>query len=135
MKKKIKERIVNYVKTNYTLLDANKFINGKTYCNAKCHLNAVQEAIDNDYDVLLTVCVGNDDVFVHFINVDSKGSYIDCTLGWFGVELYDYYLIRKIDKREYKTIWQNLINTKKTLINLNSNWLERKLRLIKKDDI
>ena len=135
MKKKIKERIVDYVKTNYTLLDINKFINGKTYFNRKCHLNSVQEAIDNNYDVLLVICVDNDDVFVHFINIDSKGRYIDSTLGWYGKELYDYYLIRKIDKREYKTIWQNLINTKKMLINLNSNWLERKLGFIKEDDV
>ena len=89
MKKRIKERIINYIRTNYTLLDENKFTSGKTYCNQKCHLNSVQEAINNNYDVLLTVCVGNGKIFVHFINADSNGRYIDSTLGWYGVALYD----------------------------------------------
>lgn len=99
------------------------------------YLNAVQEAFDKDYKVLLTICVGNDGVFVHFINQDSKGHYIDNTLGWYGQELYDYYLVKEVSTSEYKTIWNLLINTKKMLINTNSSWLERKLKIIKEDDI
>ena len=135
MKQKIKDRIVSYVKSNYEILYLTKFINGRTYCNARCHLNSVQEAYDKGYKVLLIVCVGNTEVFVHFINQDSKGNYVDNTLGWFGKELYDYYLVREVNKREYRTIWRLLNNTKKSLININSSWIERKLKIIKEDDI
>ena len=135
MKQKIKDRIVSFVKTNYKILNSDNFIGGKTYLNSRCHLNAVQEAYDNGYKVLLTICVGNDEVFVHFINQDSKGYYIDNTLGWYGKELYDYYLVKEVSKSEYKTIWNLLTNTKKMLINTNSSWLERKLKIIKEDDI
>ena len=135
MKQKIKDRIVSYVKSNYEILDLTKFINGRTYCNASCHLNAVQEAYDKGYKVLLTICIGNNEVFVHFINQDSKGNYIDNTLGWYGQELYDYYLVREVNKSEYRTIWNLLTNTKKSLINISSSWIERKLKIIKEDDI
>lgn len=135
MKQKIKDRIVSFVKANYEILNINDFVGGRTYLNARCHLNAVQEAYDNGYKVLLTICVGNDGVFVHFINQDSKGHYIDNTLGWYGQELYDYYLVKEVSTSEYKTIWNLLINTKKMLINTNSSWLERKLKIIKEDDI
>ncbi len=135
MNLKIKNKIVNYVKSNYKLLDSSKFLNGKTYCNHRCHLNAVQEAYENGDKVFLVVCIGNGEVIVHFINQDSKGHYIDNTLGWYGKELYDYYLVKEVSKSEYKTIWNLLTNTKKMLINTNSSWLERKLKIIKEDDI
>lgn len=135
MKQKIKQRIVSYVQSNYELLDKNKFIKGKTYLNARCHLNAVQSAYDNNYKVCLSICVGNDEVFVHFINKDVKGNYIDNTLGWYGQELYDYFLVREVNENEYRRIWNLLINTKKMLINTNSTWLERKLKFIKENDI
>lgn len=135
MKRKIKQRIINYAQSNYKLLDKNKFIKGKTYLNHRCHLNAVQEAYDNLSKVLLVVCIGNDEIIVHFINQDLKGNYIDNTLGWYGKELYDYFLIREVNESEYHKIWNLLINTKKALINTNSTWLERKLKFIKEDDI
>lgn len=135
MKQKIKQKIVNYVYSNYELLDKDKFINGRTYLNGRCHLNAVQEAYDSGSKVLLVVCVGNDEVIVHFINKNKQGKYIDNTLGWYGKELYDYFLIREVDKTEYQRIWKLLINTKKMLINTNSTWLERKLKFIRENDI
>lgn len=135
MKSKIKNRIINYVKSNYKLLDSSKFLNGKTYCNHRCHLNAVQEAYENGDKVCLTVCIGGGKVIVHFINQDSKGHYIDNTLGWYGKELYNYYLVKEVTPNEYKKIWNLLIDTKKMLINTNSSWLERKLAFIKEDDI
>lgn len=135
MKQKIVNRIVNYVKSNYKLLDSSKFLNGKTYCNHRCHLNAVQEAYENGAKVCLVVCIGNGESIVHFINQNQEGDYIDNTLGWYGKELYDYYLVKEVNPNEYKTIWKLLSNTKKTLINANSTWLERELRIIKEDDI
>lgn len=135
MKQKIKNRIVNYVKSNYKLLDSSKFLNGKTYCNHRCHLNAVQEAYENGDKVCLVVCIGDGEAVVHFINQNLDGDYIDNTLGWYGKELYDYYLVKEVSTSEYKTIWNLLINTKKMLINTNSSWLERKLKIIKEDDI
>lgn len=135
MKQKIKDRIVSFVKSNYEMLDLNNFIGGKTYFNRKCHLNSVQEAYINGWKVILTICVGNDEVFVHFINQDSEGHYVDNTLGWYGQELYDYYFLKEVSTVEYKTIWDLLSNTKKMLINTNSSWLERCLRIIKEDDI
>ena len=135
IKRKIKDRIVNFVKSNYKILNSNDFMNGKTYFNAKCHLNSVQEAYANGYKVLLTICIGNDEVFVHFINQDSKGHYIDNTLGWYGQEIYDYYFVKEVSTYEYKSIWQLLFSTKKMLINANSSWLERTFGLIKEDDV
>lgn len=135
MKQYIKKRVTNYVKANYSLLNSNDLTNGKTYLNARCHLNAVQEAYDNDYKVLLVICIGNDSVFVHFINQDNKGKYIDNTLGWYGRELYDYYVVKEVNSIEYKRIQDLLIDTKKMLIQLNTNWFERFLKFIKEDDI
>lgn len=135
MKKRMKKKILNYVKTNYILLDNSKFIGGKTYMNQRCHINAVQDAYDNKSKVLLTFCIGNNEMFVHFINETKNGKYIDNTLGWFGRQLYDYYLIREVEPFEYATIWKILYSTKRTLINLSSNRLERALKMVREDDI
>ena len=135
MKRNIQDKIIKFVKSNYQLLDLNKFIKGNTFLNARGHLNSVQAAFDKGYKVLLTICVGNDSVFVHFINEDSKNNYIDNTLGWYGQELYDYYLIREVSPSEYRSIWNLLSDTKEMLININSNWLERKLGFVKSDDV
>lgn len=136
MIKRIKKKIVNNIKSNYNVLDKNDFINGQTLFNRRCHINAVSNKINKNYKVLLTICIGNDDVFVHFINQDILGNYIDDTLGWYGKQLYDYYLIREVTSDiECNHIWDTLLSTKRMLIEQNSNWLERCLRLVTEDDI
>lgn len=136
MTKRIKQRIINNIKSKYNSLDKNKFIDGLTLFNRKCHVNAVSNKLKKDYKVLLTVCIGNDEVFVHFINQDDEGNYIDDTLGWYGKELYDYYLIREVTSNiECSHIWETLNYTKKMLIEQNTNWLERCLKFATKDDV
>ncbi len=71
--------------------------------NNRCHLNSVHDAIEAKQDKLaMCFCVPKkgSGSFIHFINIDSKGAYIDNTLGHWSRK-YDYYLIKIIIENEF----------------------------------
>lgn len=70
--------------------------------NFRCHYNAVHDALIEE-DEKIAMCFYHDKIYdewiLHFIKVDS-GIYTDNTLGRWS-ELYDYYLIRTIEKDSF----------------------------------
>lgn len=129
IKDKILERIYNHVIVNYKKLDKNDFVIGEIPFNYHCHYNSVQKVKEGKaVKVFLCIGVGKDDhsMVVHFINQLKNGKYIDHTWGWIH-EHHDYYVIKEVVESEFNTIGDLLESTKQTLIDSNSNWLERKL--------
>ena len=135
-KKNIKRKIDSYCKTNYQMIDKGKMKIGNGLFNHRCHLNAVQMVKTNQAtDVYLVVALNDKEFpFVHFINTDNEGHFIDNTLGW-KFELYDYYIIKKIQPEEYKCIESILMETKRALINMYSYNFINKLINLDYDDV
>jgi len=78
-----------------------KVIGGVCRYNFRCQNNAVHDAI-NDKQDKIAMCFYFDDDYpiIHFINVDKNGKHIDNTLGnW--ATMYDYYLIRYIERDSF----------------------------------
>lgn len=134
-RKKIKRRIDKYCETNYEKINKDDMIIGKGLFNQRCQLNAVQQVKEHKAnEVFMVVCLNDSTYpFVHFINkVNDK--YIDNTLGW-EYEIYNYYLIRRIDGSEYKKINDILMNTKDVLLDLHSNTFLNWLLFIDRDNV
>lgn len=92
--------VENFVKATYNKIEVKS---GNCRFNQKCHLNSVHEALNNNEDKLaMAYCHSEkyDDYFVHFINVNNDGEFIDNTLGRWS-EIYEYYFIRYINKSDY----------------------------------
>ena len=71
--------------------------------NHKCHLNAVNYAVEKkESNIVLCVTLFNDEPNIHFINF-TKYKYVDNTLGQWSAT-YDYYLVRFIAENEYYSI-------------------------------
>ena len=125
----IKNRIWVYVKANCLKIDDKDFIIGDMNYTYKCHLNAVHKYhVDNSYEVYSCLTIWKDswsDMIVHFIN-RKDGRFQDNTWGYLHKD-YDYYLIRQIEPSEFDKIGNRLTETKKFLVNSNSNSFLRKL--------
>lgn len=123
-KKKILEKIIEYVRTNYTYINFEDMDMGDLYYNHRCHLNAVQYVKNKKCnEVYLCVTVEDNYPIVHFIN-KKDNKYIDNTLGW-KYEYIDYYVIRKINSDEYKCIDDILAQTQRTLTRIYTNPITR----------
>lgn len=135
-KEKIAIRIVNHCRTMYEPLSHEDMVLGRIVYNARCHLNAVQAVKEGKAkDVYMCICTDKDsDSFVHFINKDNDGKYVDNTLGWQYEELF-YYVVRKIHPTEYPNIGDILMGMKRELVFKHSNSFMRKLFKIKYSDI
>ena len=130
-------RIRTYIKSNYQLLDNDDFVLGEAPFNSRCHINSVQKIKEGKATkVLLCFAIDktNNSQCIHFINQLKDGKYQDNTWGWV-YETTEYYLIRETSKTEQQKIWDVLQDTKKSLLYLHSNWLERFLFRIKFDDL
>jgi len=101
---KFKLRLYRYVIANYTSIDKEEFILGECRWNHKCHYNSIQ-AIKEDKasKVLMCYVMIDNQIFLHYINQDNKGKYIDNTFGW-RFEHAEYYFIREIVSSEYKLL-------------------------------
>lgn len=138
-KDKIIERITKYAKDECKLLNKDKFILGDSYYNYKCHLNAIQYAKKGLGDkILVCICIDeNNFTYLHFINVDSNGNYVDNTLGWV-YESVDYYLYTTIpiEKIKYQQDIEDYFTSfRRELVDKHSNKFLRKLLSIKYDII
>lgn len=133
---KVRDRIYDYVKTNYTKINKDDFELGQIYYNRRCHLNAVQAIHENKASkVFLVVATEKENyknIIVHFINQESD-KYIDNTWGWTHKK-WNYYIVREIDESEFDNIDIVLTSAKKSLVDNHSNSLMRKLSKIVADD-
>jgi hypothetical protein len=129
------KRIRTYVTSNYQKLDTKDFVLGDAPFNRRCHLNSVQKVKEGKAKkVFSCFAIDTDDnsQCVHFINQLEDGKYQDNTWGWL-YEKSEYYIIKEVDSIEQNKIWDVLSDTKKMLLNLNSNWLERFIFKINKE--
>jgi len=135
-KNKIKQRIENYCTVHFDKLSKDHMKLGKGLFNHRCQYNAVQQVKEGGFkEVYLCVCCNSSNYpVVHFINKDKDGIYVDNTLGW-KYELYDYYIIKKLDESEFESIDKILNDTKADLLNKHSNPLIRWFMRIDYSDI
>jgi hypothetical protein len=136
-KDKIHKNIREYCKAHFQLLNPNDFELGENLFNRRCHLNAVQKIKEGKAnEVYLCIAWDKDDKepCIHFINKLNNGKWQDNTWGWL-YERSEYYLIRKIDTKEYDCIWNILNDSKINYVNLNSNSFLRWLYRIKIKEI
>lgn len=92
--------IAEYVRKTYRKIDVKS---GGYMLNHKCHLNAVNYAVEKkESNIVLCVTLFNDEPNIHFINF-TKYKYVDNTLGQWSAT-YDYYLVRFIAENEYYSI-------------------------------
>ena len=134
---KIVEKIEIYVKAHYKKIPIDDFVLGEIPYNHRCHLNSVQKIEEgNAKDVILCYAIDEEEDFscVHFINQLENGKYQDNTWGW-KYKDYDYYLIKYVDKSEYKNIGQLLINTKQSLFDLHTTWFDKYILKLSKNII
>lgn len=127
-RKKVKQRIEDYCRTNYEKLSKDQLVLGKGIFNHRCQHNAVQQVKEgNASEVYSCVCL-NRKFFpvVHFINKNKDGKFVDNTLGY-QFELYDYYIIRKIEESEFDDMDNMLTTIKESLLFTHSDRLRSKL--------
>lgn len=130
-RKKVKKRIEDYCETNYEKISKDNMKMGIGLFNQRCQHNATQQVKEGFMEeVYMVICISDSSYpIVHFINKDKEGFYIDNTLGY-QFEMYNYYIIRKIDDSEFHKMDDLLMNTKKSLINLHSSkWINKVLRI------
>jgi len=117
-KEKAIQIIRNYVKSTYSKIEVNP---GLCRFNYKCHMNSVNDAISNNEDkIALVMVMDNEDVSIHFINVNKKGVYTDNTLGHWA-STYDYYFVEYIYKENFFNIG-NIFNNYRIKINKILPW-------------
>lgn len=125
----ILNRIIQYCKSNYELINKEDMVLGKLYYNQRCHLNAVQKVKEGKAEkvfLVLTTDYNDTNLIIHFINQNKDGKFVDNTWGWI-YETTNYYLVKEIKPEEYNRIGQILEEGRKYLINQHSNYLLRKL--------
>lgn len=96
---------------------------GECRYNFRCQMNAVHEAMKNNYEqIAMVVYLDNCkvDPIIHFINY-SKGKYTDNTLGQWS-NSHEYYLIRYIGKEDFLAVNDIFIAYRKTIRNKLSWW-------------
>lgn len=106
--KYIKNKAYEYLKTSivrdYYLLD--NVSSGNGLFNRRCHQNAVQVAIKNNYKLIaMCICVNKEDeqnIFMHFVN-DNTNEFVDNTLGVWSTK-FDYYFVSYIQEKDFFNI-------------------------------
>lgn len=86
------------------LPDINNVDSGKCRYNYRCQFNAVHEALKGKHNEIAMVMYkrkcDKGDWSIHFLNVPSKGVYVDNTLGYNSI-YWDYKFVRFIKKNKY----------------------------------
>jgi len=91
------------------------WVDGAGMYNHACHLNAVN-AVRDGRACAVVECVVLDDAYAtaHYINLDSRGKYIDLTLGYFWAGA-DYRFVRLVPMTEWGSISDKLNELKARL--------------------
>lgn len=90
--------ITNMINATLPKINVNS---GDCRFNFHCHINSVNDALNNNQD-RIAMCFYFDDgqPIIHFINVDENGVFTDNTLGRWS-QTYNYHLIRYIEKESF----------------------------------
>lgn len=127
-KLKVYDKIKEYVKMTYPIIDYENMKMGKGLFNNRCHSNAVQNYYEHEDRVFLCMAMSEDynNPIVHFINKTEEGFFVDNTLGY-EYKKYEYYIIREIKKSEFNNICDILYDTKDYFLDKFSNKFIRKI--------
>jgi len=123
IKDKFKSKCFDFVVTNYKKVSSDKIKKPSfALSNSSCHVNAVAAVSGERADKVWMVWGGKNNGCVHFINSIS-GVFFDET--WAYCEHQSYYIIRQVMPFEFEDIGDLLDSSKRMLINLNGNLIER----------
>lgn len=121
-----RQNLFRYTEARYSKIPKDQFVMGKGIWNNDCHKNAVQALKDGIAEkIIMCMCFAQTDIFVHYINVDNDGKYVDNTFGWEYMR-YDYYFIREIQPDEYPSLPYYITSMNDKNINHHSKWPFRK---------
>lgn len=134
--KNIRNKINTDIRSNYKKLDNEDFILDTAIFNYKCHINSAQNVLTGKYEkVILCMSIQDEEPFVHFINQNSEGKYIDSSTGWYGKKRYEYYIVREVNANELLEIDNLLLYTKNYYVNKYTNFIIRLFNIFTNDDI
>ncbi len=120
---KFKSKCFDFVVTNYKKVPYGKIKkSGFALSNTACHFNAVAAVNGGRADKVWMIWAGSADGCVHFIN-SLNGMFFDET--WCHYENQNYYIIRQVMPCEFEGIYNLLCSSKRMLVNLNGNFVER----------
>lgn len=123
IKDRFKRKCFDFVVTNYRKIPHDKIKKADfALSNAACHFNAVAAVNGGRGDKVWMVWGGGKDGVIHFIN-SLKGVFFDET--WSHYDNRNYYIIRQVMPCEFDDICDLLNSSKRMLINLNGNLIER----------
>lgn len=123
---RIHVRIVRYVRTHYTMVDAAPT---QGMFNNYCHLNCVQWIVDHpertNLDIVEAITVEDEMPYVHYLVLDSTlHKYLDVTLGHRTQSL-EHYVIRTINRGDYYQIHKELRRSRHMWTDEHSTRFER----------
>ncbi len=115
MKRLIRERVRDAADKAFSQKIEMSWVEGAAMYNHACHLNAVN-AVRDGRACAVVECVLLDDACAtaHYINIDSRGKYIDLTLGYFWAGA-DYRFVRLVPMTEWDSISDKLNELKAKL--------------------
>lgn len=94
--------------------------------NKMCFFNAVDysERHEQDIKVAEVIIVEEGFTYLHYINVDEAGVYLETSLG-FRATYIDYYLVRIIPSEDYHRIHKLFDNAQRAYADKFLNWYDR----------
>jgi len=123
IKNKFKSKCFDFVVTNYKKVPHDKIKkSGFTLSNSSCHFNAVAAVNGERTDKVWMAWGGQEGGCIHFIN-SLSGMFFDETSCHYDNQ--NYYIIRQVMPDEFEGIYDLLCSSKRMLINLNGNFIER----------
>lgn len=128
MKRRAREKLCRHVMSRYELI---KPIPKQGLFNYRCFDNAVEYNRLYSCGVVEVMYFDGKYPVLHYLNVDSNGTYLETSLGW-KADIYEYYKIRKVDQIHFEEIG------KVFEVSLNSwceqfvGWFGRKILRIKR---
>lgn len=128
---RIRQRLGAHFRANCQRIEPDRMRLGEMRYNFQCHLNAAHCAtVDPRLQVVLCYCVSSEGgAFLHVINRDRQGHYIDNTLGYDYAD-HDYYFVKVVSKSSYPRIVQWFDGIRRDFIGLHGRvWLCRLLNI------
>jgi hypothetical protein len=104
--RRYERRVADYCRVHFQRLEHNDetFILGQGSFARKCHMVSIQAVKEGRArSVWLVLAWDNGSPFIHFLNKNGDGKWMDNSVGW-EHKTYGYYLIREIVESEYEDI-------------------------------
>jgi hypothetical protein len=118
------EKLKRFIRTRYEII---KPIPIQGLFNFKCHLNAVEYNRVHDCAIVETIYIDPCmKPILHYLNVDSKGTFLETSVGYQTKEN-EYYKIRIIDPNDYMNISNEFAQSLESWNEQFVGWFGRKI--------